>query len=1004
MRFKGLLLFSFLLIIGVVPAFAQYEGGDNDGSSVAAACVTTLDGVDQFSFGTLTGSTTFCDFSNESYTIDLNNPPQDIQFYWTVPPGATIVAGDNTQTINVAFDNTPGTVSVTVVTACTSQTFNLNVTGGACFMYQGGDNDGFNEGNSCSITLDGTPLINVAAAIVGSPDFCSGATESYSIQVDNAPANTYYNWTVPSDAVVSSGQGTNVVIVTFGTATGNVSVDIITDCGTVTRSMAVSSMTCPFYAGGDNDGFSEGNSCSTDLDGGPLFSVTGITGSSTFCEFGTEGFSAVTVNAPANTYYNWTVPADATIVSGQGTANITVLFGNTSGTVSVDVITDCAVVTPTAFPVTSTVCSFFAGGDNDGFSQTLRCATKLDGTDALVAGPIVGSTTFCDFATESYTLTLQGANIETSIVWTVPAGATIVSGQGTTTILVQFSNNSGNVSVDVTNPCTTVSASLPVATTNCQFYAGGDNDGFSTTQACAATLDGGDVFIPGPIVGSTASCEFSTESYTIAVAGALANTTYVWSVPAGATIISGQGTNTLLVAFGNTSGNVAVAIGNECTVKNVSLPVAVANCIYYSGGNNDGFSVIQQCASNLNGGSVFSPGPIVGPATSCNFSTESYTITVAGALANTVYSWTVPAGASIVSGQGTNTVLVSFGNTSGNVAVAISNECETQNVSLPVAVSNCIYYSGGDNDGFSQTRICAVTLDGGNALTPGAIAGPASFCNFSSESYSITVTGATATTTYTWTVPAGASIVSGQGTTTILVSFGSASGNVAVAVANECATVNVTLPVTGTSCIFYAGGNGDGFSVTTVSNIPLPIALVSFDAEVKDNMVYLRWETSSEFENDFFLVERSHDGKTFEALTKVEGAGTSTTPLKYTVRDANPYHGTSYYRLSQTDYDGSVEYYKVLIVKVETFAEITKLYPNPVDKDELLHVDYFAEEDGKVKISVIDPAGHSSDSEMVDVKAGVNLFEFTPHFKSSGVHVIIIRAREKATALRLVVL
>lgn len=1004
MRFKGLLVFGFLLTLAVAPAFAQFEGGDSDGSSVAAVCVSTLDGVDQFSFGTLTGATAFCDFSTEAYTIDLINPPQDIQFYWTVPPGATIISGANSPTINVAFDNTPGTISVTVVTACTSATFNLPVTNGSCFMYQGGDNDGFNEGNACSTTLDGAPLINVAAAMVGSPDFCEGATESYSIQVDNAPANTYYNWTVPAGSVVSSGQGTNVVIITFGPSNGNVSVDVITDCSTVTRTMAVSSMNCAFFAGGDNDGFSEGNSCSTDLNGGPLFSVTGITGSSTFCEFGTEGFAAVTVNAPANTYYDWSVPADATIITGQGTPNITVQFGNTAGVVSVNVITDCAVVTPTAFAVVPTSCTFFAGGDNDGFSNTLRCATKLDGTDALVAGPIVGSTTFCDFATESYTLTVQGVNPETTFTWTVPAGATIVSGQGTTTILVAFSNNGGNVSVDVTNACQTISVSLPVTTTNCIFYAGGDNDGFSAQQQCAMTLDGGDVFIPGPIVGSASSCEFSTETYSIIVAGALANTAYVWSVPPGASIISGQGTTSILVAFGNTSGNVAVSVSNECTTKNVTLPVAVANCIFYSGGDNDGFSVVQQCASNLNGGSVFAPGPIVGSSSSCEFATETYSITVAGALANTVYAWTVPAGATIVSGQGTNTILVAFGNTSGNVSVTVSNECESQNIFLPVTVANCIFYAGGDNDGFSQTRMCMATLNGGAAFIAGPITGPVSFCNFSSDSYSVTVANSNASTVYTWSVPPGASIVSGQGTSTILVSFGSTGGNIDVTISNDCSSTNATLAVTGSSCIFYAGGNNDGFSVTTVSNIPLPIALVSFDAEVVNGMVNLTWETSSEFENDFFMVERSHDGKTFETLTKVDGAGTSDRPLKYHVRDANPYHGTSYYRLSQTDYDGTIAYFKVVIVKIETFAEVTKLYPNPVDKDDLLHVDYFAEEDGLVKISIIDPHGISSDSQMVPVKSGVNLFEFTPHFKSVGVHVIIIRAREKATALRLVVL
>ena len=889
MRIKGLFLFSFLLTAAIVPAFAQYQGGDNDGSSVAASCVTTLDGVSQFSVGTFDGPPTFCANSNEGYTINLNNPPADMQLVWSVPSDATIINGQGTSQINVAFGTSSGTVSVTVITFCGSQTFNIAVSPGTCAMYAGDIDDGFSVGPSCVTTLDGGSLINVNN-VVGSANFCQNATESYSIQVDNPPANTYYNWTVPSDAVVSQGQGTNTIIVTFGVTNGNVSVDVITDCSVTTKSMPVTSQNCLFYAGGNNDGFSVGPSCATDLNGGPVYSVTGISGSTQFCFNGNESYTAVTVNAPANTYYNWSVPSDATILSGQGTNQILVQFGVASGNVSVDIITDCSTITPTAVAVTGSSCLFYAGGNNDGFSLIQSCATTLNGAGVLIPGPIIGSTDFCNFATESYSLNVQGANIETTYVWSVPTGASIVSGQGTTSILVSFSNQSGNVSVVVSNPC---------------------------------------------------------------------------------------------------------------QIINVSLPVTANSCVFFTGGNNDGFSVTPICTSNLDGGPVFSTGPIVGPSASCNFSTEAYSISVTNASASTTYNWTVPSGATVLSGQGTTSILVGFSNNSGNVSITITNECGATVVSQAVSIANCIFYSGGNNDGFSTTSLSCVSDLNGTNFVPGAITGSPTFCPFSTEAYTISAPGATS---LTWTVPATASIVSGQGTNQILVSFGNTAGTVSVQVVDFCNTTNVNLPVSPASCTFYTGGNNDGFSVTTISNFALPIALVSFDASVRNGMVYLNWETSSEHDNDFFLVERSHDGKTFESLLKVDGAGTSAQALKYQAVDSNPYHGTSYYRLSQTDYDGSTAYYRVIAVKIETFAEVTKLYPNPVNKDDQIHIDYFAEEDGQIKISVVDPAGVGSDSNMIDVKAGVNLFTFTPHFKSAGVHVIIIRSKDKAQALRLVVL
>jgi hypothetical protein len=67
---------------------------------------------------------------------------------------------------------------------------------------------------------------------------------------------------------------------------------------------------------------------------------------------------------------------------------------------------------------------------------------------------------------------------------------------------------------------------------------------------------------------------------------------------------------------------------------------------------------------------------------------------------------------------------------------------------------------------------------------PGAISGPATFCANSNIVYSITaVSGAT---TYNWVVPTGASITSGQGTTSITVHHGTHSGKIKVRAGNAC--------------------------------------------------------------------------------------------------------------------------------------------------------------------------------------------------------------------------
>lgn len=111
----------------------------------------------------------------------------------------------------------------------------------------------------------------------------------------------------------------------------------------------------------------------------------------------------------------------------------------------------------------------------------------------------------------------------------------------------------------------------------------------------------------------------------------------------------------------------------------------------------------------------------------------------------------------------------------------------------------------------------------------------------------------------------------------------------------------------------------------------LPIELFSFDAVLnQDRTVKVDWITSSELNNDYFTVERSIDGQNWEAISKVNGAGNSSTERTYSVVDANPYRQISYYRLKQTDYDGAYSYSQIRIINDSKLsANLVNLYPNP---------------------------------------------------------------------------
>jgi len=78
---------------------------------------------------------------------------------------------------------------------------------------------------------------------------------------------------------------------------------------------------------------------------------------------------------------------------------------------------------------------------------------------------------------------------------------------------------------------------------------------------------------------------------------------------------------------------------------------------------------------------------------------------------------------------------------------------------------------------------------------------------------------------------------------------------------------------------------GTKMEVNTVNqfNFLVPVELVYFRANKVDDASMLTWETSSEINNDFFDVERSADGKSFEAIGKILGNGTTTEVQNYEV-------------------------------------------------------------------------------------------------------------------------
>lgn len=143
-------------------------------------------------------------------------------------------------------------------------------------------------------------------------------------------------------------------------------------------------------------------------------------------------------------------------------------------------------------------------------------------------------------------------------------------------------------------------------------------------------------------------------------------------------------------------------------------------------------------------------------------------------------------------------------------------------------------------------------------------------------------------------------------------------------------------------------------ATTNITSTPLPITLLSFNAKVDDNNdVKLTWNTAQEINNDYFTIERSANGLDWEEVLKIPGNGDTKTERSYTELDRNPLWGKSYYRLVQTDFDGTSTHFKVVSVIVnKTFKDIV-VHPVPTKAE--LSVEYPSSE--KVIIRLADELG-----------------------------------------------
>ena len=500
--------------------------GTCSGNAHSQAATLTINSVPSAA-GAITGTVTVCQGQN-GITYSISSVTGATGYSWTLPTGASIASGSNTNSITVSYSGaaTSGNIIVTPTNTCGS---------GAA-------------SSPLAITVNQAPA--QPGTITGSNNVCANTSQLYSLA--SVGGATSYTWTLPSGWTGSS--TTNSINATTGSTSGTISVTANNTCGSsAAQTLAVTVTSIPATPGTISGILTPcaGSAQSYEIDvisGATSYTwslPSGWTGSST--TFGiqtTVGSSEGTVSVTANNTCGSSAPATLTITpvtapatpgTISGSANVCAGANQTYSITPVAGATAYTWSLPSGWSGSSATSSInttvgSTGGtisvtanNNCGNSTAQTVTVTVDQVPAE-PGPISGDTVPCSGSQQVYYVAPDIGAI--SFTWTLPNGWTGTSSEDN--IIVNAGSNSGTISITATNNC-------------------------GTSAARTLTVVTGSIPAePGIISGPNPACQGSSGTYSVAsVNGA---TSYTWTLPSG---WSGSSTtNSIQSGVGTTGGAV----------------------------------------------------------------------------------------------------------------------------------------------------------------------------------------------------------------------------------------------------------------------------------------------------------------------------------------------------------------------------------------------------------------------------------------------------------------
>lgn len=193
--------------------------------------------------------------------------------------------------------------------------------------------------------------------------------------------------------------------------------------------------------------------------------------------------------------------------------------------------------------------------------------------------------------------------------------------------------------------------------------------------------------------------------------------------------------------------------------------------------------------------------------------------------------------------------------------------------------------------------------------------------------------------------------------------------------------------------------NISGLSIKHTVGGTLPVTFVDFSATKNTNSVLLKWQTSSEIDNDYFQVlRRTEISNIFEPIAKIVAKSNATSINNYAYTDFNPAVGDNYYQIKQVDKDGKTSTFeKTVALNFELGAEI-----NFSKAGDVLHIAANSNTEGNGNVMITDLSGKKVLTQKIVYSKQLNHYEYNLAMLPAGAYVTRIVLGDKSRSFKFI--